>query len=158
MKNNTSSYIEQDNLDKSLIEACKVGDLAKVKYLLTSDELSQHADISCINNRPLFMACAWEHKNIIDYLLFSPELKKHADVHDNKDIIFNYLLESRKDNILQYLILDMNVQKNKNIERALKNFPNPNVKNWFKVREWNKEVIDGLEPTNNNEKVKKPKI
>jgi hypothetical protein len=55
MKNNTSSYIEQDNLDKSLIEACKVGDLAKVKYLLTSDELSQHADISCINNRPLFI-------------------------------------------------------------------------------------------------------
>lgn len=154
----TSIYIEQDKLEQSLIEACRIGDLEKVKYLLTSSELSQHADISCINNRPLFMACAWEHKDIIDYLLLSPDLKKHANVHDNKDIIFNYLLETRKDNILQYLIMDMNIQKNKNIERHLRNFPNLNVKNWFKVRDWNKEVTDGLEPAKNKENTKKLKV
>lgn len=153
-------YIDIDRLNDSLLNACKSGNFEKVKYFLTSDELSQHADIYSKSNHPLLFACLNNHTDIIDYLLYSPELKHHADIHANEDIIFHYLLECRQNDVLKYLIFDLNIEKNKRIERCLKIFPNQDVENWFKVRDWDKEVTQGLDinksvtPNNNIKKTK----
>mgnify|MGYP003415881926 CR=1 FL=1 len=74
---------QQENINKELIEACKNGDLDKVRYVLTSPELSVHADIHAsvseesddndfikhLAEEPLFQAAKNGHLSIVKYLL-----------------------------------------------------------------------------------------
>jgi hypothetical protein len=132
------TYIDQDKLNGELIKACQFGELDKVKYLLTSEKLSQHADISCRDNNPLTMASLGGHIKVIDYLLFSPELKKHPDIHADKDILFHYLLDAKKFDIIKHYIFELNIEKTYKIELLLQTYPNSQIHQWFEMRDLKK--------------------
>lgn len=70
-----------NSIDDELIFGCGNGKLDIVKYVLTSPELSKHANIHYENEAALTMACSHGHIEIIDYLLNSTELEDHSS-HD----------------------------------------------------------------------------
>lgn len=72
--------------------ACKKGYLEVIKYLLTSEELTEHSDIHANNELGLRKACEFGHLEIIQYLTISPELTEHANV----DCVDNLLIKTVK--------------------------------------------------------------
>lgn len=95
METENSLNNQQEKINKELIEACKNGDLDKVRYVLTSPELSVHADIHAsvseesddndlithLAEEPLFQAAKNGHLSIVKYLLTSSELKEHSNIN-----------------------------------------------------------------------------
>jgi ankyrin repeat protein len=175
----------QNGLNYSLSEACREGDLEAVKFLLTSDDLMFNAQINCENNDPLFQACDYDRMEIIKYLLTSDELKNHADkyfalklcceedkieilefllknsaldidIHIDNSILFELALSNKSNNVLNYLIFNENIERTSRINDLVNKYKNDQVKNWFDLREVNKELNKDL--VNNHLTTKKLKV
>jgi ankyrin repeat protein len=108
--------LSQEELNKSLCEACKFNDLDEVKYLLTSSELKEHADITNNDNAPLIIACMCGHTKIAEYLLTSPDLKKHADIHADNDSSLNYAIIYKYEKLTRYLLSSPKLKEHANIQ------------------------------------------
>jgi ankyrin repeat protein len=77
-----TTHYEKNN---AFLKACKDGDFEKIKYLLTSPELEDHANIDVYESESDFNGYLYACKNgrldIVRYLLTSPELKYHQSIH-----------------------------------------------------------------------------
>ena len=76
-------------LNEDFVDACEVGDLDAVKYLLTSDELKEHADIHAENDFGFILACNNGHLDVIKWLIFDYNIEKTKEISNflksNKD-------------------------------------------------------------------------
>jgi hypothetical protein len=165
--------LDQYDLDECLIKACKSKDMALVKYLLTSPELSKHADINTQahgeKGLPLRNALIDKDLALAKYLLTSDELTEHADIHVGNDSAFivtflrNYNAGNYND-ILEFLIFDCKINRTKDIDNFLnesKNTPHHDmaeyVEKLFKIRSVNNELNNELN-SENTVKQDKPKL
>ena len=150
--------LNQEELNDQFIDACENGQLEVVKYLLTSAELTEHADIHAQNDSGFSWACAQGHLEVVKYLLTSPELTEHADIHAGNDEGFKWACRYGHLEVIKYLIIDMNIDKTIHIETYLnKNQDNKCVKEaieLFKIREFNQKLNANLEHKEKNNKLK----
>lgn len=176
--------LEQTELNKSLLLACKYGWIDKVQYLLTSSELSNHADINTkyINTHsyPSIFAAKEGHLDIVKYLLESSDLKVKLDVKTNDGAIFGYAcyqgqlhiaqylmsnpiylsqinlkdnlekglsnaLVSKQNKILEYIILDLNIEKVGYIAEYLKEYTNDEFTSYVESLFAKREIKQSLE-------------
>ena len=106
--------LDRDYLTEQLIEACRVGSLEKVKYLLTSPDLDIHADINGFMYSALNCAAEYGHLDIVKYMLTSPELKEHAKINND----YNPLIPACRDghlDIVRYLLTSNELKENVDI-------------------------------------------
>ena len=87
---NKYKTLTQKKLNKVFINSCQKGHLEIVKYLLTSPELKEHANIHAQDDLGFRLACNYGHLEIVKYLLTSPDLKEHADIHADNDYGFGW--------------------------------------------------------------------
>lgn len=84
--------MDQDELNLEFQLAC-MGDLEVVKYLLTSSELENHAEIDCGgdygNHTGLINAIVTKKKDIIEYLCTSSTLTKQAVIMENTEEMYS---------------------------------------------------------------------
>ena len=148
----------KEELNKQFINACQNDDLEIVQYLLTSPELTEHANIHAKNHEGFRLACEKGHLEIVQYLLTSPELTEHADIHAQDDLGFRWACARGHLEVVKYLILDMSIEKTKHIEDYLnKNQDNKCVKEaieLFKIREFNQKLNANLEHKEKKNKLK----
>ena len=91
-------------IDTEFINACKKGNLEVVKYLLTSTELKDNADIHVDNDYGFRFACYYGKLEVVRYLLTSTDLKEHADIHANNDLGFTNACYNGYLEIIKYLL------------------------------------------------------
>ena len=103
--------LNQEELNEGFIWACKNDDLEIVKYLLTSPELTEHADIHARNDFGFIGACRKGQLDFVKYLLASDELTEHADIHAENDLGFRSTCYQGHLEVVKYLIIDMNIDK-----------------------------------------------
>lgn len=94
----------QEDLNNHFLGACNYGEFDKVRYLLTSSDLTKHAEINYLDGVPLSYACMNGHLDIVKYLLSSPELTHHADIHITNDHPLYCAISSGNMDIVEYLI------------------------------------------------------
>ena len=156
--NNKYKTLTQKQLNKVFIDSCENGHLEVVKYLLTSPELTEHADIHAQDDLGFRLACANGHLEIVKYLLTSADLKEHANIHAQDDLGFRWACFYGHLELVKYLILDMSIEKTKHIEDYLnKNQDNKCVKEaieLFKIREFNQKLNANLEHKEKKNKLK----
>ena len=152
--------LNQEELNKQFINACYEGRLEVVQYLLTSPELSEHANIHAKDDLGFIWACAQGHLEVVKYLLTSPELTEHADIHASSDEGFMWACYQGHLEVIKYLIIDMNIEKTNSIETYLnENKDNENVQQaieLFNTRDLHHQLNENIK--DNKEKVKKVKI
>ena len=102
-------------LNDEFIDACKNGDIDKVKYLLSSPELKEHADIHAFGDAGFQWACMNGHLEVVKYLLTSPDLKKHADIHEGSDAGFQWACNKGYLDIVKYLLTSTDLKKHADI-------------------------------------------
>ena len=152
--------LNQAELNEQFIDACKSGRLEVVKYLLTSPELTEHANIHAENDLGFRSACVQGHLEVVQFLLTSPELKEHADIHARNDFGFICACDLGHLEVVKYLIIDMNIDKTIQIEKYLnENKDNENVQQTielFNTRDLHHQLNENIK--DNKDKVKKVKI
>ena len=150
--------LTQEQLNKVFIDSCYEGRLEVVKYLLTSPDLKEHADIHAQDDYGFRTACVNGHLEVVKYLLTSPELKEHADIHADNDYGFRLACANGQLEIVKFLILDMSIEKTKHIEDYLnKSQDNKCVKEaieLFKIRQFNQKLNNDLEHKEKKNKLK----
>lgn len=143
-----TSYLSQEDINHFFYLACNNGKYSLVEYLLTSPELSIHADIHY--NDDCVIHCVTEHgySVLVKYLLTSPNLKEHIYIEKYLDDIFENSLENlfneKEDyygyhqkctivlnedvlDTLNYLIYEYRISPTENIINLLKKFNNDGI-------------------------------
>ena len=92
------------------------GNLGLVKYLLTSPELKEHANVNADNGEGFYCACGNGHLDVVQYLLTSPDLTEHVDMHIQNDGGFKTACHYGHFNVIQFLIFEMGFEKTKEVE------------------------------------------
>lgn len=115
--------LSQEDLNEILNESAAKNHFELLKTLLTSNELTIHADIHNTQEFPLKSAIYNGHIQIVKYLLESPELKEHSNPHHkslrNGETTFEFICNVRNfariEEAINYLTLEYAVEK-KDIE------------------------------------------
>lgn len=100
----------QEKLNNKFQIACNNGSLELVKFLLNSQELSQHAIIDSDNNKGFKLACIGGHLNIIRYLVNSNELEKNINIHVDNDICFKLAIDLEFIDIINFLVYEQDMK------------------------------------------------
>lgn len=134
-------YLNQDELNKSLLLACKYGWLNKVKYLLTSPDLSNHADINTkyvnIHSYPIIFAAKEGYLDIVKYLIDEPSLEGTLDVKTNEGAVLGYACYQGQLHVAQYLLSNPIYTSQINLDANLeKGFSNALVNKQNKILEY----------------------
>ena len=105
-------------LNEIFIDSCENGYLEVVKYLLTSAELKEHADIHAKNDEGFTWTCNYGHLEIVKYLILdmSIEKTKHIEDYLNK----NQDNKCVKEAIELFKIREFNQKLNANLEHKEK--------------------------------------
>jgi ankyrin repeat protein len=160
--------------DTALQFACGQYNEDIIKYLLESPELKTHSKVqndlwSNIENKDLevikyflekseslvdeafISACKNGNLDKVKFFLHSKEINKNADIHAHRDKGFVTALMCVKEDVLHYLIFDMNIPRTNYIEEALKDSSHPScislvekVNKWFALRELNEQLNNEL--------------
>ena len=81
--------LNQEKLNEQFIDACQNNDLDIVKYLLTSAELTEHADIHAKYDLGFRSACDRGHLEVVKYLIIDMNIEKTTHIekylNENKD-------------------------------------------------------------------------
>ncbi len=143
-----------------LTVACNGGHLELVKYLLTSPNLKNH---SKFHSEQLQFAIYVSHFHIVDYLLNSPDLKEKFNIHMDRDTIFKQACEFGDMKTLRYLITELNINKNDEINNYLnQSFGRDGnlrteAKKMFETKEITEQLNEELDKPKNDTKNKKNK-
>ena len=106
--------LNQEELNDLFINACKNDNLDIVKYLLTSSELTEHADIHAINDEGFIWACDRDDLEVVKCLIIDMSIEKTIHIE-------TYLNENKdNENVQQAIELfntrDLHHQLNENIK------------------------------------------
>lgn len=95
----------QAELDDEFFAVCWAGgNLERVRYLLTSPELTLHANINTRKSSGLDWACINGDLDIVKYLLTSPELVEHPDLKIYGRNALYWACEKGQLQVVQYLL------------------------------------------------------
>ena len=114
LKQRYKKYNKQQ-LNDAFIDACQNNDLDILQFLLTSLELTEHADIHARNDAGFRIACLDGHLEIVKYLLTSDELTEHADIHAKDDEGFIWACFYGYLEIVKYLLTSPELKKHADI-------------------------------------------
>jgi ankyrin repeat protein len=110
-------------LNGSLIDACCLGRLERVKFLINE----MNVDINFNNDQPFREACRSKSFDIVEYLLTSNELKKHSKINncpENDVTGLSYACVNGDLKLVQYLLASPDLKElanvNLNNDNALK--------------------------------------
>jgi ankyrin repeat protein len=130
----------QRRLNDALINACELNDLERVKFLLTSNQLPIHAQINYKDSDgidAIITASKNNHTRIVKYLLSSSDLQEHSNIHSADDLPLFFALIYSNNELLSFYIKDMNIERNENVEKHLKQYMNAFIEKLLLAQELN---------------------
>ena len=106
--------LNQEELNEQFIDACKNDDLEVIKFLLTSPELKEHADIHAKSDSGFIWACKNGYLEVIKCLIIDMNIEK-------TNYIEKYLTENKDNKTVKQAIelfntRDLHHQLNENIK------------------------------------------
>jgi hypothetical protein len=108
------NLLPQHELNSLLGQAAFNNDLEIMKYLLTSSELNQHAEINS-NYNILACICANGDLETLRYVLTSPDLKEHANIHLDDEQALNSAIGAGHISIVKYLLTSSELKEHSNL-------------------------------------------
>jgi hypothetical protein len=107
--------LSQEQLQRCFYASCRSGYLDEVKYLLTSSDLNEHADIYANEGDALIFAVENGHYEVIEYLLHSPELKEHINIHTQYDLAIIKACDIGNKDMVKFLLTSPKLKEHSDI-------------------------------------------
>lgn len=92
-----------------------------IKFLLTSNDISQKANININQGEPLIIACSKGHLPVVQYLLTNKELKEHSDMYLQQCACLIAAFEKNHMAIVNFLLYDMKLIVNPHFYQCISN-------------------------------------
>ena len=143
-----------DQLNDEFIQACTLGNLKTVKYLLTSPHLKENVNIHVNNDDGVSFACVEGHFEVFTYLLNSSLFDKSKY---NYDLDFKHCCRRHKTEFIDYFIFDYKIEKNPNIDDFILKNGRQDIINKFELRSLNANLTNHLSDVN-VQSIKKLKV
>lgn len=115
-------------LEAPFIKACADNNLELVKYILFSEELNQHPDVSCRNYQCIREAARQGAFEVVEFLLTSPLVNKTEElIKARKQVLIRNACSSGNLKLVRYLLetpgikeyIDFSIDKYKPFEQAV---------------------------------------
>lgn len=117
--------LSQENLNEALKSACRKNDLNEIKYLLTSSELKNNADIHHDDSAVFRIACVYGNIGLIKYLLTDKELKENINIHVDDGIGLRLAVSYGELKVVKYLLTSPELKEHASIHSNSNNNNNP---------------------------------
>ena len=144
----THAEINTDN-DDGFISACGAGHLDVVKYLLSSSDLKNHSNINASSNKAFSSSAGFGHLNVIKYLFSMPKIKENIITKEEcSNLAFSVACIKNQLHILQYIILELNIDKSPMVEILMKNTNNTEALKIFELRDLKTNIENELNVSN----------
>lgn len=134
-------------------ELCQDGQLDLLKTLYFHKDESIRVSPAYLDNHAIKAAIKYHHLHIVKYILSSEELTEHADIHTNNDFPFIFATIGKRQDIIEYLLLDYKINITPKIQEMIDGYSW--VKEILEKRDLKEKLL--IELKNNNE-IKKEKI
>lgn len=142
-------------------DATVAGQIKIVKAFFEDNLVKHNLNKDLVTTKIINMACSHNKLDIIKYVMEKEQYKYFDKNAHNLNNTFATALMNENLDVIQYLIFDLNISKTKEINNILENNTDNNfekVKNWFKIRDANKELEAELPILNQETNPKKPKM
>lgn len=150
---------DRNQLYKFTLDAAACcGRLDIVQYILENFIKNPAIQMTLINGKMLNSACDYGNLHIIRYFFDTPELSNNAHRDIQKEDLFQIAHRNDDMEIIQYLIMDLNLKKNKVIKSSLKSKPSPEIEKMFESRDLNQSLKQELDNSSIGTVSKKPKL
>ncbi len=130
--------LNQFELKQLFFEACSKNNIDIVKILLETKQFK--INVSCEEDLALRCACTYGSINILKYLLTPNNSFDMPNIHSKNDSAFKNAARMSQYEVLEYLILEKNINQTEEITKYLTKNPNKIIDNLFKVRELEKQL------------------
>lgn len=118
----TYSMASPENLQYALTKGfeyvCYNGHLDVVKFLLTSNKLTQNADIHHDDDYAVTLGSFCGHLDLVRYLLTSKDLKEHANIHARENSPLIWAAQNKQLEVVQYLLESSEIKEHADINLA----------------------------------------
>ncbi len=138
-------------LKQLFFESCSKNNVLIVEQLLTNKHY--RVDVSSEEYLGLRCACTYGSVDVLKYLLTPNKSFDMPDIHAKNDSAFKSAARMLKYDVLEYLILDKNIQKTEEITKYLNKNPNKVIDNLFKLRELDSQLSFDFSDTNKSPKI-----
>ena len=116
-KNADIDYMDHEGLISSYKPLMLDPELTK--FLLSSSQLKQHADIHAQNDALFIKACTKGDLDFMEYLLTDPELKDHADINAQDYYSITSALKLDRDDVAKFLLTDARLKEHIDISKSI---------------------------------------
>lgn len=114
--------LSQHQLDAAFKYHSENGELEIVKYLLTSPDLKNNANIHAGDDAALSSACLKGRLDVVEYLLTSPNLKEHANLEAYGSRPFVWACIGKQFAVVDYLMNSPDLKQHPTKEAISKGF------------------------------------
>jgi hypothetical protein len=118
------------------------GNLQILESLIDSYPQDEHLSHSLKNGSIFIDSISSGHLKLVDFLINSPKVK--TDIHLNEDQPFKCAYNSSQLAILEYFIVDLNIEKTDNIIEHLNANSDTKINKLFELRELHKSLDEEL--------------
>ncbi len=136
-------------------DACSMDQVEVIKYLFENHYGKDELNINAIYSG-FIQTCRYGSLKSLKYIWENTELKDSEELSTNLSTIFGLAHIGNHLDIVQYMIFNLDIEKDEIVKGYLKSNPNEKVNQWFELRDLNSDLSDNLSTTDNN--VRKIKI
>lgn len=144
-----------------LADAVHNGQINILQAFFEDNLVENNLNKDTVTEKIINIACSHNQLDIVKYIMEKEQYKYFDKHHHNLNNTFATALVNESLDVIQYFIFDLNIKKTSEINNILENNTDSNfekVKNWFKIRDANKELEAELPVLHKESINKKPKI
>jgi hypothetical protein len=76
-------YLTKDELNEAFIDAMNENDFDKIKFILSSSDLKDHADIHSHKDEAFRILCIWRDISVLTYLIFDLNIQQTEKITEH---------------------------------------------------------------------------
>jgi hypothetical protein len=100
---NHCQCLSKDELNEALIDAISDNDFDKIKFLLSSSDLKEHADIHTQKDDFFRILCIWRDLSVLSYLVFDLNIKQTDEINEHLNWYKQLYKESKSFDCLEFI-------------------------------------------------------
>ena len=143
--------------DAMFFYACANNCIRVLDFLFKEPKIEHEMDFAIRSNEILKLACAYSDLNTIKFILHYPEFQNKINIHVEQDNPFSLLINNRKEDVIEYFIFELKINKTEDISNLLEKKKRLDIEKMFETRDLKNELNFELKDNVNNV-VKKIKV
>lgn len=122
------------NDNEVFLKSCLYGNLNIVKYFLEKKSFIKNFNINSYDGEAIINSCLSNNKELIEFLIKFNSFNDPLDIHIRDEFVFIYLVKNKIYDIINYLILDKEINITPKMEKYIQDNNLDYIKNLISIK------------------------